>query len=156
MALVIFPTTNYNSFVSVADATDYITQYTLQYDAWNALDLIQQEALLRIAAMDLLNNSDSELFPIDPIDDCIPMAQALMASQDATFGFSSKDIEKVTGALKREKVSVIEVEYYDTIRGNGSGTAPRIPSMIRPCLEAIGYVFSSGTIGLKQTILGRS
>lgn len=155
MALVLYPTNGYDSFVSLADATNYITKYTLQLDSWSAFDTTTQEALLRIAAQRLTSNSDELLFPITPIPDCIPIAQALMASQDGKYGFSSGLIYDDKGATKREKVSVIEVEYYDT-KGNYSTTAPLIPPQLSGCLEAIGYYLAANISGLSQTILGRS
>lgn len=155
MALIVYPTESYDSFVSLVDATDYITKYTLQLDSWTAFDTTTKEALLRIAAQRLISNSDELLFPIDPIPDCIAIAQALMASQDGKYGFSSGLIYDDKGARKKEKVSVIEVEYYDT-KGNYSTTAPLIPSQVLGCLELIGYYAVAKTNGLSQTILGRS
>lgn len=155
MALTLYPIDGYDTFVSLTDATEYISKYTLQIESWSAFDITTKEALLRIAAQRLLSNSDELLFPINPIPECVPIAQALMASQDGKYGFSSGLIYDGKGTTKREKVSVIEVEYYDT-KGNYSTTAPLIPNSVSGCLESIGYYVETKVNGLNQTILGRS
>lgn len=156
MALNIYPASDYDSFVSVADATLYIEDLTLFASQWGALTTSEKEVYLRIAFRDIDNHVDQDLTPYpDPMPDCVAEAQALMAVQDVVYGFSASTQAQETGAIKRQKVSSLEIEYYDTPTGSVK-TAPKIPAMVRPCLEELGYVFEPSVTGLSQTTLGRS
>ena len=156
MALIIYPTADYDSFVSVANATTVIASLTLYSTQWTALTDAEKEVYLRIACRDIVDHVDQDENPFaDPIADCVAEAQSLMAIQDVVFGFSATDSVDETGAIKKQKVSSLEIEYYDTA-SSSMKTAPRIPTMAVPCLEALGYEYSPYVAGLAQTTLGRS
>ena len=156
MALVIYPTADYDSFITVADAATTIGEYTLHSAVWTALTSAEQEIYLRIAARNIIDHVDQDLTPFpDPMPTCVGQAQALMAIQDVVYGFSAQDTVDESGSIKKEKVASLEIEYYDT----KSKTAKRVsvvPDMAMLCLEDIGYVLSPYIAGLTQTTLGRS
>ena len=154
MALILYPTADYDSFITVADATTVIQGYTLHGSVWSALSVAEQEVYLRIAARNIIDHVDQELTPFpDEMPVCVGDAQALMAIQDVVYGFSTETTAEEFGSIKKEKVASLETEYYDT---NASKTAQRVPSMAQPCLEDIGYLFTPNISGLSQTTLGRS
>jgi len=156
MALIIYPTADYDSFVSVADATTTIANLTLHSSVWVALTTGEQEAYLRIACRNIEDHVDQDETPYpDPMTDCVAEAQALMAVQDVVYGFSASTTAQETGAIRKQKVASLEIEYYDSATG-GMKSAPRVPTMAVPCLEALGYVFTPSVSGLSQVTLGRS
>lgn len=156
MALVIYPTADYDSFITVADATTVIETYTLHATTWNALTVTEQEVYLRIAATDIVQHVDQELTPFpDPMTSCVGDAQALMAIQDVVYGFSASTTVADVGSVKKQKVATLEIEYYDS-KSNTTKTAPRVPTMAEPCLEELGYLFTPSVNGLTQSTLGRS
>ena len=156
MALVIYPIADYDSFITVDDATITISEYTLHKDVWTNLTIAEQEIYLRIAARNIIDHVDQELTPFpDVMPTCVGQAQALMAVQDVVYGFSAQDTVDESGSIKKEKVASLEIEYYDT----KSKTAKRVsvvPDMAMLCLEDIGYILSPYIAGLTQTTLGRS
>ena len=154
MALIIYPTADYDSFVTVADATTVIAAYTLHSATWIVLTTAEQEVYLRIAARNIIDHVDQEENPFpDPMTDCVADAQALMAINDVVYGFSASIAAEETGATKKEKVGTLEVEYYDTKKSSGISM---VPTLAVPCLEALGYVFTPNIDGLAQLTLGRS
>ena len=156
MALVIYPTADYNSFITVVDATTTISEYTLHSTVWTALTSEEKEVYLRIAARNIIDHVDQELTPFpDVMPTCVGQAQALMAVQDVVYGFSAQTTVDETGAIKKEKVASLEIEYYDT-KSNSMKTASRVPAMALPCLEDLGYAYSPSISGLTQLTLGRS
>lgn len=156
MALVIYPTADYDSFVSVADATTVIGNLTLYSEQWTALTSTEQEVYLRIACRFIEDGIDTDTYPYpDPMVDCIAESQSLIAIQDVVYGFSASVSNDESGAIKKQKVSSIEIEYYD-IASKTSKFAPRVPEMAMPCLDALGFVAPTNISGLSQLTLGRS
>ena len=147
MALTICPATGCDSFIGLVDAEQVITDYTLYGDQWSALTDEDQERYLRIAYRLIVDNA---AIP-DPIPDCLPQAQALIAANDMFYGISSSQIT-TTGSTKKEKVGQLEVEYFEP---NQPIRKPIIPTLAKGCLESIGWYMST-MIGVKQTTLGRS
>jgi hypothetical protein len=154
MALIVYPTDNYDSFVSLEDATTAIGTYSLQSPNWLALSTTDQEIYLRIAFRNIIDNTDPEVFPIGDIDSCVATAQSLMASQDVYYGLSIQDGSDKVGAIKKEKALSFETEYYES--KNGRAFTPRVPAIAVACLSSIGYVFPTGIGGLDQITLGKS
>ena len=115
MALIIYPTADYDSFITVADAKTVIEAYTLYATQWNALTTTEQEVYLRIAARNIIDHVDQETNPFPEImPTCVGDAQALMAVQDVVYGFSASVATEETGSIKKQKVASLEIEYYDT------------------------------------------
>ncbi len=155
MALTIYPAVGYDSFVTVVDATDYIDRLTMHGPAWSALTESDQEVYLRIACRYIEDGIDTDIYPLpDPAPACLGESQSLIAVQDVVYGFSTTTTTDSTGALKKQKVASLEVEYYDTDKVTNS--ASRVPSMAMPCLEDLGFALPSNIGGLSQLVLGRS
>ena len=155
MALVIYPTADYDSFITVADATTAISELTLHSTLWVALTTAEQEVYLRIAFRNIDDHVNQTLTPYaDPIATCVGEAQALMAIQDVVYGTSTPDTD-LNGAIKKQKVASLEIEYYDVSSGKVI-SVPIVPPMAVPCLETLGYIFSVSVGNLSQLTLGRS
>ena len=156
MALVIYPTADYDSFITVADATTAISELTLHNTLWVALTTAEQEVYLRIAFRNIEDHVDQTLTPYpDPFPTCVGEAQALMAVQDVVYGFSASTSTAEVGSVKKQKVASLEIEYFDS-KTNTMKYAPRVPDMAIPCLETLGYIFTPTYNGLSQSTLGRS
>jgi hypothetical protein len=156
MALILYPATGADSFISVVDATTVISTLTLHSATWTALTEPDQEVYLRIAYRLIMDGLDTETTPLpDPLPVCVGEAQALIAVQDLVYGFSASTTTDANGAIKKQKAGVLEVEYYDTATGT-KAYAPRIPMMAKPCLESIGYIVPTDIGRLTQLTLGRS
>jgi len=145
MPLIIYPDANADSFISVADATTTIEQFTLDSALWTVHTIPEQEALLRIAYQDIIGNSQSPL--PTPLPACVPNAQALMAVWDSKYGISSDT--RTNSQVKKNKVGQIEQEFF--YNRAASKTASRVPDTVRSCLEQIGYSFPK----MGQLHLGR-
>lgn len=155
MALIIYPTADYDSFITVADATTVVEELTLYASTWNALSVSEQEVYLRIAMRRIIDGIDQETDPLpDPMLDCAGEAQALMAVEDVVYGISA-NVQPEVGSVKKEKVASLEIEYYDSVLGK-TRMVSIVPAMARPCLETLGYDVPPNIIGLQQTTLGRS
>ena len=121
MALILPPSLNYDSFVSLADATVVIEALTLDGPDWASTPVDDQERYLRIATRNIKNGIDLTINPIDPavIPACLPEATALMAIHDIKNNISNSVVStSVTGAIKKEQVGSIVQEYYDVAAGN--------------------------------------
>ena len=152
--LILFPLSDSDSFISVADADVVIGKYTLQGDEWNALTPVAKENYLRIAFRDIIDHTDPTTYPV-PLDGCVGESQALMAVFDLQYGLSNTQTA-TTGALKKQQVGSILREFYDVQGAVQSTVTSRVPDMAKSCLATIGYTIASTTTGLKQTVLGRS
>lgn len=156
MALTIYPATDYDSFVSMADATTAIDTLTLFTTQWAAITELEREIYLRIACRRIEDGIDQTVNPYpDPMPDCAGEAQALMAVQDLVYGFSASTTTGTIGSLKKQKVASLEIEYYDSDT-NSPKNVSYIPALAIPCLESLGYDVPANIQGLSQTTLGRS
>jgi hypothetical protein len=148
MSLTIYPTTDADSFISLADADIVITNNSIQSATWLALSEAEREVYLRIATTRIFNvvstdtsNEDGYLDSSTYVasESCLPKATALMAVHDLVYGLSS-EINPNTGLVSKEKVGDIEVNYfhgYIDKQANGRKTNP-YPGSIIPCLNYYG------------------
>ena len=158
MALVLPPDLAYDSFVSLVDASTHITALTLYGSTWDAVAEAERETYLRIATRRIEDGIDQDLYPIDPtnLPVCLAEATSLMAVHDLVNEISSGGATATeTGAIKKEQVGSIVQEYYDTKSVVNSYTS-LIPALARPCLEGMGYEFPTSLGGLFQLTLGKS
>lgn len=156
MALTIYPTTDYDSFISVADATTTISEMTLHASLWDGITETEREIYLRIACRVIEDGIDQTVNPYpDPMPDCAGEAQALMAVQDLVYGFSASTATSSVGAIKKQKVSSLEIEYYDS-DSDSPKKVSYIPSLAVPCLELLGFDVPPNINGLTQLTLGKS
>tara|TARA_R110000772_G_scaffold5454_1_gene19462 strand:- start:13986 stop:14453 length:468 start_codon:yes stop_codon:yes gene_type:complete len=155
MALIIYPTASYDSFITIADANTAVDSLTLYSTQWAAKSDTEKEIYLRIAFRNIDDHVNQTLTPYaDPIATCVGEAQALMAIQDVVYGTSTPDTD-LNGAIKKQKVASLEIEYYDVSSGKVI-SVPIVPPMAVPCLETLGYIFSVSVGNLSQLTLGRS
>jgi hypothetical protein len=151
MGLIIYPAEGADSFISVDDADTVINDITTQFPQWDAIPINDKEVYLRIAYRYIIDGIDLEVDPLtDPIAPCVPEAQAMIASQDLTFGFSSGGTIN-DAQVKKQKVASLEIEYFESSTGGKS--APVVPYLAQPCLKSIGFWLPASGM---QTILGRS
>lgn len=153
MALIVYPTTNYDSFISVSNANTVISNNTLFDTQWTALTDTQKEVYLRIATTRILNIIDTTL--LDGTDACLVNSTALMAVRDLVFEISSA-INPNTGLVSKEKAGDVEVTYYHgnaNRQVNGRNTNP-YPNDIIPCLTSYGADIN--TTGIARATLVHS
>ena len=151
MALIIYPTADYDSFVSVANADDYISSLTVYSADWTALSTDDKERYLRIALRTIVSGIDTDTYPLpDPMLTCAAEAQSLIAIHDLVNGLSTSK-ETSTGAIRRNKVGSIEQEFFEGKFKHKS----RIPAIAKACLESLDFD-TNILYGVTQTTLGRS
>lgn len=156
MALVIYPSTDYDSFISVVDATTSINTMTVFASQWDDISNAEKEIYLRIACRRIEDGIDQIINPYpDPMPSCAGEAQALMAVQDLVYGISAGTSTTCTGSIKKQKVGSLEVEYFDT-KSKQTKMISIIPQLARVCLESLGYETATQVAGLSQTLLGRA
>lgn len=151
MALTVYPTTGYDSFVDLVAASGYINAYTTFGTQWTALTDSDKEIYLRMATDRIIHKIDVAL--LTGTDECVLKSCSIMAAHDLVFEISSS-INPNTGLVTKEKVGDLEVNYT---HGNvqrqlkNRNTNP-FPASVRPCLTTYGAVFISGM----QSTLGKS
>jgi predicted transcriptional regulator len=141
MALVVYPTIDYDSLVSLADANTIIDKYSVNASIWNALDDTTKEKYLRIATDRVLSVIDITLLDGS---ECIKKAVSLIANKDVSFGISS-DINPNLGTITKEKVGDLEVEYKQTNGAKGKDRNP-FPVSTYACLNNYGANIQSGRV----------
>jgi hypothetical protein len=163
MALIVIPTENGDSFISLIDANDIVSKNSIQASDWLALDDSVKEVYLRIATQRILdavstdlNNDDGyyDVTTYSPPNSCLPKTTALMAVHDLAYGLSS-DINPNTGLITKEKVGDLEVNYT---HGNpfsqiSSKKTNPFPQSVVSCLNSYGA--SINTSSIKQVTLGK-
>jgi hypothetical protein len=164
MSLIIYPTGNYDSFVSVVDADTFITNYDPKSEDWLALTEAQKETYLRISTQRILDNVSTDADNADGYldestyvasDSCLPKACSLMAIHDLVFSISS-GVNENTGLVSKEKVGDVERSYFHghtdkQVKGLNKNPFPQ--SVIK-CLNSYGATVSSSNI--KQMKIVRS
>lgn len=152
MALTIYPTEGYDSFISLADAGVVINENSLSSTEWFALTNTVKEVYLRLATTRILQAIDEDLLVgYDATLSCLPETTAMMAVHDLTYGLSS-DINPNLGTITKEKVGDLEVQYKQRDGAKGRVTSI-FPSIVIPCLQTYGAKISNG--GFYQTALER-
>ena len=155
MALIIYPAVDADSFVTVAQASLYISLLTMNSAQWTALSVDEQEILLRIAYRDIIDHTDPLTYP-NPLPICVSEAQALMASHDNVNSISSGvAATTTTGAVKSQKVGSIAVSYYDSKSTSAARSVRRVPTSAQTCLADLGYVFVSTSTGFHTIHVGK-
>lgn len=145
MSLIIYPTTNYDSFISLTDADTVISENTLFSSNWDLLSDANKEIYLRIATTRLLNVIDTSL--LDGTDACLCKSCALMAVRDLVFEISTS-VNPNTGLVSSEKVGDLQVTYYhgnSNRQVSGKNMNP-FPQEIALCLSNYGVELPVGSI----------
>jgi len=115
MALIIYPTTDYDSFCSLADADTLITANVpaAQHILWDALDDADKEVELRQATLLIKNKIDLP----GMLEDDLKLACALLAN--SSTGTDMADSDGKTGNVKsKEIVDVVKTEYFGRSKSN--------------------------------------
>jgi len=147
MALIIYPTVGYDSFISLEDADLWVTNYSPQAPQWNTITDVEKEVYLRLTCNIILNKIDITLLPTTP--ECLAFSNIAMALNDVIYGIS-KTVNPNFGLITKEKVGDLEVNYKQ-YRENIN--KPSIYNQqIKSCLITYGAVFSSSS----QITLGKS
>ena len=151
MALIIYPDIDFDSLVSVVDATEVIVRNSVHSTDWITLSEPMQEVYLRIATQRILSVVEDTI-PID--GECLPRSCALMAIHDLMYGLSS-EVNPNTGLISKQKVGDLEETYFHgnpLSQVNSRNTNP-FPSSVIKCLNAYGANVTSGKTGIYQTTL---
>lgn len=139
MALTVIPDTNADSFISVADATTIITNYSVHSEQWTTLTVNMQEVYLRIATQNIL-----ELITVpsdyDATTSCLPKACAMIAIHDIANNLS-KDVNPNLGLVTSEKVGDLQITYKQYSSNKRIRTL--YPREVRKCLTSYGVEFGS-------------
>lgn len=144
MALTIYPDTNYDSFISLVDANTFLSENSLQYSQWDALDDSTKEIYLRISFGRILGIIDLELIVEQSDIDNLAKANSLMAIHDLVYSISSS-INPNVGAIVKEKVGDLEVEYSQKSGAKGISRSP-FPSSAKTILSKYCEQLSLGSI----------
>lgn len=143
MALTVYVdnNTDFDSFISLADADTYITETSIHSADWLALSTTDREVYLRIACNRILSRIDETLLDGNA---CLAKANASMAIHDVVYKLSS-DINPNTGLVTREKVGDLEVDYFhggfrSSRQIKGIVTDP-FPSEVKKCLSNYGFIY---------------
>lgn len=102
-----------NSYVSAAELSDYALQrgITLTRDLEQSLIRAMDYLESKQYKSELLNNAQSTLFPRMGVGIARPIKQAQLALATYYDGINPQP-EQTTAQIKKEKVDVIEVEYF--------------------------------------------
>ena len=146
--MILYPTTDYVSFITVAEADTIIGAYTLNFSTWDALDDTDKEAYLRIAFS--IINDGLDTLPDAPVSQCLKNSQALNAVHDVINGISKP--LTISQVVKKEEAGQVKVEYFEPSATATSNSY--IHPLSKQCLADLGYVFPISGFG--QTTLGRS
>lgn len=134
--LTVYPSPDYNTFISTADASLLIEQY-IKYALWTALDDDAKDRYLLQAfrVINLLNGFEApdETIPDDVT--CLKDAQAQIVLHDLQFGISSGEVEN-------QEIKVLEggptkIEYFAS--ASGVQSVSPIPTTAIHCLQSFGW-----------------
>lgn len=156
MALIIIPTVEGDSFISVLDADTVISKNSVHSAEWLTLTDTQKEVYLRIATSRILRvvstdikneNGYLDISTYDAAKSCLPKATAMMAVHDLAYGLSS-EVNPNTGLVSKEKVGDLEVTYFHgnpLSQINSRKTTP-YPNEVIPCLESYGALITTSSV----------
>jgi hypothetical protein len=133
--LIIYPTINYDSFCSLADANTIISLNVpkAQRSLWDAItDDLEKEIYLRQATLIIKD----KITPPSTLEDDLKKATAILANHQVGMNVTDKDDSHY---IKRKKVDDLETEYFDMRQPDES-----IPSFVVSLLKQY-EVQTSGT-----------
>lgn len=120
MALIIYPTTNYNSYVSLADAEILITDNVINHTAWDALVNADKELYLKQSTTLIRLKITDPATTETPSD--LELATIYLAVSSIAVDMTESDGKD---NLKRIKIEgAIEKEFFT--KGEKSNTFPDI------------------------------
>lgn len=148
MALIVYPTANWDSFNSEADATTKITGFAASEGktAYLALDEAGKEAILRQTALQI-KLCPSIVLP-DGIESDLALAQCYLTVHALSVDMMSYDAN--SNAITSEKVGSLAVSYNSHKKGSNSA----FDTMTQALLKQYGC--KSQKSGFSQSYIGRS
>jgi len=119
MALIVYPATGYNSFVTLAEADLIIEGFTIDH-GYMALDDPAKEAFLKQSAFYIIY-CDGITLPATAEDD-LKLAQCY----NATYSITNNPLDQDPNqrAITLEKVGSLRVEYNPYLKKNPSAISP--------------------------------
>ena len=143
MALIIYPDTGWDSFVSVADADTIIGGFTSD-GGYSALDAAGKEAILKQTALQI-RLCPNIVLP-DAVESDLELAQCYLTTHALTTDMLSFD--SADRAVTKEKVGEIEVAYDSSYKATDNSG---FPTLVYQLLSRYGCRntasgFSQGTL----------
>ena len=135
MALIIYPTTNYDTFCLLADAeTILLNNIPLaQRTSWDALADADKEILLRQSTLLI----ETRIVKPSTLESNLQKACAFLANYSVNQDMTNSDGK--TGNIKvKEIVDVVKTEYF-----NASKDSDSFPSIVSALLKGYGVTTSS-------------
>lgn len=153
MALTIYPSEGYDSFISAEDANTFLEANSMYYDTCVGKhpDIAEQEVMLRIATRRILDVIDISLLPTDTTPTCIAESCAFMAIHDCWYQISL-DQNSNKGVITKEKVDGLEINYQHKYNATAKLMNP-FPSNVVKCLNSYGANITSGKSSLSRATL---
>ena len=140
--LVVYPSVDFDSFIYLDDANKFIAKNSVFNKQWTELSDENKEVFLRIATKRILDVIDTNLLTGDT-DICLVNATASMAVRDLVFNISS-GVNDNKGAIIKEKVEGIEVQYYHGNRTSINALDKNPYKDVVNCLNSFGAKLSAG------------
>jgi len=141
MALIVYPETNWNSYISLEDAETLISDRVLDTSSWDLLDNTTKEKYLLQSTLLIKNKIDSITYSETPYN--LMLAVIYLATysvgKDMTTNVGDDNVKvlEIDGAIKKE--------YFT--RGKKSNSFPSIASEL---LIEFGFR-SSGTFSIERS-----
>ncbi len=133
MALIIYPSSGFDSFVTLADATSNLTNNVIDITAWTALTDTKKEIYLRQATLLIKSKIDLDL--IVSVDN-LELATSLLANHAVGVDITNDTND---GNIKVNEITgVIHKEYFT--KGKASNA---MPTNVTSLLSEYGFVGSS-------------
>jgi hypothetical protein len=137
MALTIYPTTDWDSYISLADATTLMPKYVLDMTAWNALNDTQKEFYLVQSSLLIKNKITDPEETSTPLD--LQIATVFLANY--ALGNDLTDNDGKNNVKIKEIVGVIKTEYFSTAFASNS-----FPDYVSMLLNQYGFISQSALV----------
>ena len=140
--LVVYPSVGFDSFISLDGANSFIAKNSIFNNQWTKLSDEKKEVFLRIATKRILDVVNTTLLNGDT-DICLVNDSASMAVRDLVFNISS-GVNENKGAIIKEKVEGIEVQYYHGNRTSINALDKNPYKDVVNCLNRFGAKLNTG------------
>jgi len=145
MSLIIFPTTDWDSFLSVLECTAMSDSYIASNKFASLADDVAKEIILRQTALQI-SQCPNIVLP-DDITKSLQMAQMYLVEQALTTDMISYDAND--RAVTSESVDTLAVTYDADKKGGNDDFSPMVSSFLRQ------YGCNNTNSGFAQVSLGR-
>ena len=142
LSLIVYPATDYNSFVTLTEA-DAIIETTVYNSSWSGLPNDDKMRYLITAYRNIMI-LDGILLP-DTATTCLKESQSLMAVHDKVNGIS--EASSNAGQIQSAKVGSVAVTYTN---GDPATMPSLYPSQAVKCLEDLGASINSNSFRFER------